>query len=145
MDTDLDLNTASREVLLAVIAQQQAVVRGQEAVIAQLQRRIEVLEGKTKPGGPRGMPGIKPLSGGRPPRKEGPRKPRLHGLARPRMTPAHRVEHSVESCPECGNGLAGGWVQRTREVIDVPVVSAAVTEHVFIARTCPVCQRRRMP
>ena len=138
MDTNLDLNTASREVLLAAIAQQQAV-------IAQLQRRIEILEGKVKPGGPRGMPGIKPSSGQRPPRKDRPRKPRPHGFARPRLTPTHRVEHLVSSCPQCGTGLAGGWVQRTREVIDVPVVPVAVTEHVFIARTCPICQQRRTP
>ncbi len=138
MDTNLDLNTASREVLLAAIAQQQAV-------IAQLQRRIEILEGKVKPGGPRGMPDIKPSSGQRPPRKDRPRKPRPHGFARPRLTPTHRVEHLVSSCPQCGTGLAGGWVQRTREVIDVPVVPVAVTEHVFIARTCPICQQRRTP
>ena len=138
MDTNLDLNTASREVLLAAIAQQQAV-------IAQLQRRIEILEGKVKPGGPRGMPGIKPSSGQRPPRKDRPRKPRPHGFARPRLTPTDRVEHLVSSCPQCGTGLAGGWVQRTREVIDVPVVPVAVTEHVFIARTCPICQQRRTP
>ena len=138
MDTNLDLNTASREVLRAVIVQQQAV-------IAQLQRRIEVLEGKAKPGGPRGMPGIKPSAGQRPPRKDGPRKPRPHGFARQRMTPTHRVVHRVESCPECGTRPAGGWVQRTREVIDVPVVPVQITEHVFIARTCPVCERRRMP
>ena len=61
------------------------------------------------------------------------------------MTPTHRVEHVVESCPECGTGLAGGWVQRTREVIDIPVVPAQIAEHVFIARTCPVCERRRIP
>ena len=148
MDTNLDLNTASREVLLAAIAQQQAVVQEQQAVIAQLQRRIEVLEGKAKPGGPRGMPGIKPSAGQRPPGQDGPRKPRPHGFARQRMTPTHWVEHRVKSCPECGTGLAGGWVQRSREVIeviDVPVVPAQITEHVFIARACPVCERRRIP
>ena len=129
MDTELDLNTASRQALLALSARQQAVnlelqttILEQQAVIARLQRRIEVLEGKAKPGGPRGMPGIKPPSGQRPPRKEGPRKPRPHGFARRRMMPTHRVEHALESCPECGTGLSGGWVQRTREVIDVPVV-----------------------
>ena len=145
MDTNLGLNTASREVLLAAIAQQQAVVQEQQAVIAQLQRRIEVLEGKAKPGGPRRMPGLQPSAGQRPPGKDGPRKPRPHGFARQRLKPTHRVEHRVESCPDCGTGLAGGWVQRTREVIDVPVVPAQVTEHVFIARTCPVCERRRIP
>ena len=76
---------------------------------------------------------------------QSPRKPRPHGFARRRMTPTHRVEHALASCPECGTGLTGGWVQRTREVIDVPVVPAAVTEHVFIARTCPICQQRRTP
>ena len=141
----MDLSAASREVLLAVIAQQQAIVQGPEAVAAQLQRRIEILEGKAKPGGPRGMPGIKPPSGQRRPRKDSPRKPRPHGFARPRMTPTHRAEQLVSSCPECGASLAGGWGQRTREVIDVPVVPVAVTEHVFIARTCPVCERTRAP
>ena len=33
----------------------------------------------------------------------------------------------------------------TREVIDIPVVPAEVTEHVFIARTCPLCRKRRLP
>ena len=36
-------------------------------------------------------------------------------------------------------------MQRTREVIDIPVVPFQVTEQVFIARICPVCQRRRVP
>ena len=122
MDTGLDLTTAPREALLAVIARQQAV-------IDQLQRRIETLEGEAKPGGPKGMPGIKPKSGRQQtprekgprekgprekgprekgPREKGPRKPRPHGFARLRMTPTHRVEHALESCPECGTGLAGG-------------------------------------
>ena len=144
MDTSLDLTTAPREALLAVIARQQAV-------IDQLQRRIETLEGEAKPGGPKGMPGIKPKSGRQQtprekgPRKKGPRKPRPHGFARLRMTPTHRVEHALESCPECGTGLAGGWGQRTREIIDLPLVPVQVTEHVFIARICPVCEKRRVP
>ena len=45
LERELDLSTASREVLLAIIARQQAV-------IDQLQRRIETLEGKAKAGGP---------------------------------------------------------------------------------------------
>ena len=144
MDTGLDLTTAPREALLAVIARQQAV-------IDQLQRRIETLEGEAKPGGSKGMPGIKPKSGRQQtprekgPREKGPRKPRPHGFARLRMTPTHRVEHALESCPECGTGLAGGWGQRTREIIDLPLVPVQVTEHVFIARICPVCEKRRVP
>ena len=51
----------------------------------------------------------------------------------------------MESCPDCGTHLTGGWIQRTREVIELPVVPVQVTQHVFIARTCPVCRRRRVP
>ena len=61
------------------------------------------------------------------------------------MEPTRRVEHVLETCPDCGTGLAGGWTQRTREVIEVPVAPAEVTEHVFVARVCPVCERRRTP
>ena len=37
------------------------------------------------------------------------------------------------------------WAQRTREVIDIPAVAAQATEHVFIARICPLCEQRRTP
>jgi transposase len=36
-------------------------------------------------------------------------------------------------------------VQRTREVIEIPVAPVEVIEHVFIARVCPVCRRRHVP
>ena len=53
--------------------------------------------------------------------------------------------HAAESCPECGTGLSGGWVQRTRELIELPMAPAEVIEHVFVARICPLCERRRLP
>ena len=152
MDTSLDLTAVPREVLLANIAQQQAAilelqttVTTQQAVIVKLQQRIETLEGKAQPGGPRGMPGLKPKADRKPAQPKGPRRPRRHGFSRQRMTPTRRVEHALDSCPECGAGLAGGWAQRTREVIDIPVVPFQVTEQVFIARICPVCEGRRVP
>ncbi len=57
------------------------------------------------------------------------------------MTPTQQVEQ----CPDCGTQLSGGWTRRTREVIDPPQVPAQVTEHVYIARNCPACQRRGLP
>ena len=131
MERELDLTTASREVLLAIIAK--------------LQQRIETLEGKAKPGGPKGMPGLKPKADRKPAQPRGPRRPRRHGFSRQRMTPTRRVEHALDSCPECGGALAGGWAQRTREVIDIPAVPAQATEHVFIARICSLCEQRRTP
>ena len=61
-----------------------AVIARQQAVIDQLQRRIETLEGEAKPGGPKGMPGIKPKSG----RQQTPRK---KGEERPQEAPASRL------------------------------------------------------
>ena len=145
MDTEIDLTTASRDVLIAIIVQQQAVIAELQVMMVRLERRVAELEGQAKPGGPPRMPGLKPSSGRQPPAQQQPRKQRRHGFARRRMTPTHRVEHVVESCPDCGTHLTGGWVQRTREVIELPVVPVQVTEHVCIARTCPACRRRCIP
>ena len=145
MDTEVDLTTADRAVLIAIIAQLQATVLEQQRVIERLQRRVAELEGQAKLGGPPRMPGLKAKSARKPPAQPGPRKQRRHGFARRSITPTQRVEHVVESCPDCGTHLTGGWVQRTREVIELPVVPVQVTEHVFIARTCPACRRRCTP
>ena len=51
----------------------------------------------------------------------------------------------MENCPDCGAHRSGGWTQRTLEVIELPVVPVQVTEHVYIARTCPACRRRCTP
>ena len=145
MDTEIDLRTADRDVLIGIIVRQQASIERLEKCIAQL-------EGQAKPKGSRRMPGLKPKADRKPaqskeppsPRNlpvqgtsqsKEPRKPRPHGFARARMTPTHRVEHVVEQCPDCGTQLSGGWAQRTREVIDLPQVPAQVTEHVYLTRT----------
>jgi transposase len=137
MDPELDLTTASRETLLAIIAELRAT-------IAQLQQRVAILEARLTIRGSPGMPGNKPASSRSAPRKAA-RKRRPHGFARVCVAPTQRVEHAVEVCPDCGTHLCGGWVQRTREVIEIPVIPAQVTEHAFIARICPICERRRVP
>ena len=43
-------------------------------------------------------------------------------------------------CPDCGTSLTGGWVHRTREVIEIPAMPVQVTQHVVVARTCRVMQ-----
>ena len=87
------------------------------------------------------MPGLKPKAEGKPAQPQKPRKRRPHGFARTRLTPTQRVEQVMEQCPDCGTQLSGGWTQRTREVIDLPRVPVEVAERVYIARTCPQCQR----
>ncbi len=137
MDIDFELATASREALLAVIAELMASN-------AQLRQQVAALEARWNNRNSLGMPGNKSLSDRQAPRKET-RKSRPHGFARVRMAPNHRVEHALAACPECGTDLVGGWIQRTREVIEIPVVLVQVTAHVFVARVCPMCERRRVP
>ncbi len=101
VEIGLDLNSGSRESLLAVIAEQQTI-------IAELKRRVEKLEAGLGTRGPSaGMPGNKAASKRRRPERRGPRKRRLHGFARRRMEPTRRVMHVPESCPEFGTGLSG--------------------------------------
>jgi transposase len=143
VNPELDPRTADRETLLALIAQQRVTIAEQQVAIGQLQQRVDALEARLGARG-KGMPGNKPSSP-QPPRQKQPRKKRDSGFGRLRMTPTERVEHALATCPDCGTPLSGGWVQRTREVIDLPLVPAHVTEHAFVTRVCPRCRRRQMP
>ena len=104
MDREIDLKTADRDVLIAIIVRQQAIIE-------RLEKRIAQLEGQAKPSGSGRMPGLKPKADRKPAQPKGPRKPRPHGFARTRMMPTQRVEHAVAQCPDCGTQLAGGWTQ----------------------------------
>ncbi|MCL4465208.1 MAG: IS66 family transposase zinc-finger binding domain-containing protein [Chloroflexi bacterium] len=149
MDTwkEQDLSTGSREDLLAIIAQQ-------KAKISELQKRIAQLEGRLAGRSSPSMPGNKPASPRQKERKTT-RKPRPKGFARMptasppladcRATPTRKVEHKLDKCPDCGTVLTGGWVHKTREVIEIPMVPAEVIEHVLMARQCPVCNKPKVP
>ncbi len=132
----MNLETASREELLAVIA-------SQAATIAALEARVRELEGRLGGGTPRGMPGLKPQQ--RPEGPPRPRKRRAQGYARRRSAPTQQVVHALAHCPACGCALVGGTRQRRREVLEVRPTPVEVIEHVYLARQCPQCRRRCVP
>ena len=138
METGIDLRTADRDTLIAIIIRQQAIIES-------LEKRIAQLEGRAKSKGSGRMPGLKPKADQKPTQPRKPRKGRPQGFARTRMAPTQRVEHVLEQCPDCGTRLSGGSTHHTREVIDIPQVPAEVTEHAYMARTCPCCRRRCVP
>ncbi len=158
MNSQRDPSTASREELLSIVVEQQLIITEQQTVIAELRatvgqmqaiieellKRIASLEARLGGKGTGGPPGNKPANAKPHPQKK-PRKPRPRGFARKRMVPTRRVEHAVERCPDCGTKLLGGWVQRTREVIEIPLAPVEVTEHAYIARLCPICHKRCLP
>ena len=139
MAEQVDLRTASREALLAVIAAQQQT-------IATLEGRIRDLERRLGSSGGQGMPGTKPASATRSKASGQPRKRRLHGFARVRsLTPTQRTVHAAEQCPHCATALTGGWVRHRRAVIDLPAAPVQVVEHVVLSRRCPTCRRTVTP
>jgi hypothetical protein len=139
----MDVQTASRAELLAVMAAQQATIAQQQATIATLEARVHELERRLSSSGERGMPGLKPEEA--PASTPRPRKRRRQNYARRRQAPTRRVVHAVAACPACGTALVGGSVKRTREVLDVVLPPVEVVEHVYLERRCPGCGRRCVP
>jgi hypothetical protein len=132
----MDLQTASRDDLLAYIGRL-------EGAVAALQARVRELEGRSGNGSPRGMPGLKPQQRAEGPRRR--RKPRAQGFGRRRSVPTDQVVHALAQCPACHCALVGGTRQRRREVLDLAPAPVAVIEHVYLARRCPHCGRRCVP
>ena len=132
----MDVQTASRDELIAYIGALQAAV-------AVLEARVRELEGRAGGGPPPRMPGHKPQQ--RPEGPARPRKRRAQGYGRRRSAPTEQVVHAVAQCPDCGCALVGGTRQRSREVLELAPAPAAVIEHVYQARRCPQCGRRCVP
>ena len=137
MGIELDLSTGSREALPALMTEQQTTIGRLEQRVAALETRLNTRSGP-------GMPGNKPVPTRRAPRR-GACKRREHGFSRVRMSPTQQVKHALEICPDCGRQLSGGWIHRMGEVIEDPVVPVQVTEHVVMARVCPICQSPCVP
>ena len=151
---DLDaLVHASRTDLVALIGRLRTALAQAQTTIEQLEARVAALETQVQAaaerpggsGGPPGMPGHKPAPRTpKPPRK--PRRRRSSGYARRRVvTPDAVVAHATPQCPHCATRLAGGWVVHTRQVIEVPLAPAVVTEHRFLTRRCPRCHHLATP
>jgi transposase len=138
MDTEQDLFTLSQETLVEIILQLRVAN-------SELQKELAELKAQSVGRHPPGMPGNKPTSTTRKQARKATRKPRAKGFARCRTTPTQKVEHKLDRCPDCGTALSGGWVHKTREVIEVPVVPAQVTEHVLVGRQCPQCNQAKVP
>ena len=128
----MKLEQASREELLALVAEQQTLLAQQQATIATLEARLRELERRLTPGGAHGMPGLKPEQA--PEAGARPRKRRRQSFARRRAAPTRQVGHAVAACPGCGTALVGGSVKRTREVLELVLAPVEVVEHVYLER-----------
>lgn len=132
-----------------LIDQLQATIVQQQALIARLEARVRALESERDRNDPtKKMPGLKPAATPRQQQSEPePRKSREHGFSRVRGEPTERVEHAVETCPQCATALSGGWVAWSKEVLEIPEAPVRVIEHVYLTRQCPnsACRARVTP
>jgi len=119
---------------LVTIEQQRERIRLLEEEVARLRG------GNPPASAPKGVPPF--VKANRPERVKKARKPRDRGHARRREKPTHVVKHVPENCSDCGRKLRGGWVQASRQVIDIPSIPYQVIEHQFLARQCGICGRR---
>jgi transposase len=140
----LDLTSAGREELLALIAALQAQV-------AELQARVQALEARlatdshnsSQPPSSDG-PGVKPhpkslraASG----RKPGGQPGHVGATLRQVDEPDEVQVHAPSRCRACGGSLEGVPALRweRRQVVDLPPVRARVVEHQAETRRCPGC------
>lgn len=80
------------------------------------------------------------------PKKKTARKKRSETYTRKREVPTEQIFHAAQSCSNCGDALLGKpTVAYTHQVIDIPVVSYTVTEHVICRRWCLKCHKLVMP
>ena len=125
-----------------------AIIAELQAVIARLEKRIVQLEGQAKPANSRRMPGLKPNAKADRETRPAQRAPQAKAA---RLCPRPHDAHAT-------GGACGGALSRLRNPdvrrldpphpersVELPQVPAEVTEHVYVARICPGCRRRCLP
>ena len=73
------------------------------------------------------------------------RKKRFGTYVRMKDTPTNTVFHSHEKCPECDGVLGLPSVAYSRQIIDIPILPATITEHIIFKRYCASCKERFYP
>lgn len=143
-DEDLAALRAANAALRAETARLRADLSAALEVIARLEERVDELEQRRPP----------PASFARantpraPEQDKPPRQKRdqRHNAGRRREEPTQVVLHALERCPDCGYLLRGHGRARTRQIVDLPESAPLViTEHRFLKRHCPVCDRWHTP
>jgi DNA-directed RNA polymerase subunit RPC12/RpoP len=129
--------------LVAGLTEQNALLRQQ---VAHLEQENAQLRGMPLAPPPEPPPAIKPAT---PKREKKVRKQRApeHNRGRLKMERANRWQtHAAEQCPQCGERLTDGWIQRRVQVIDLPPMAPLeITEHRILRRGCPRCGKRVLP
>lgn len=111
---------------------------------ARLQEQIEQLQKRLEEGSSSQPPAF--VKANTPAKERRPRRKRAaeHNHGRRRMSPTRYEQHTIETCPACGDKLGAGTCHYTREVIDIPSPPPVeVVEHQVMRGWCRRCRRWR--
>lgn len=134
----MDLLTAPRSELIRIIY-------GQQDKIAALETQIVELRSRMDQQGPKQTTPPSWVKPNTKTKRRIKRKKRTAGFARKLDVPTKRVFHSFDSCPLCSGRLGKPVVAYRRQIIDIPVSPAEVTEHVIYKRWCFTCKKQVKP
>lgn len=137
-----DLVTAPRAELIGLIYELIDKVQVLEAENAHLREQLHS-KGKGKDSSTQITPDFVKANVKRKRVKE--RKKRENSYHRVKDEPTEQIFHSPDNCPDCGGKLGKPTVAYTRQVLDLPITSYQVIEHVVFKRWCFRCQKRVYP
>lgn len=136
-----DLLTAPRGELIQLIYE---LTERIEILESELARVKAELHGKGKDNPQTKTPSFVKLN--KKQKKKAIRKKRTEAYTRKKETPTEQIFHAAQSCSHCGSDMLGKpTVGYTHQVIDIPIVSYTVTEHVVCRRWCFKCHNQVMP
>lgn len=134
-----DLSGLSKGELLKIIYQQATEIELLKEMVVQLEKKLDQQDDAGKP-----LPSFVKVNVKKRKYKT-PRKKRSQGFARKLEEATKQVFHSYEVCPDCTGTLGKPSVAYTRQIIDIPIVTYEVVEHVIFKRQCFSCKKRVYP
>lgn len=137
----MDINSAPRSELVRLVYEMADRIHLLEGEIARLK---EQLHEKGKGDGSSTLPSFVKANKKKK-TKKAVRKKRTETYTRKKEVPTETVFHTEEVCTNCGGNLGKPTVAYSRQVIDIPIVSYKVVEHVIYRRWCFSCKRCMQP
>jgi len=137
----MDINTAPRGELVRLIYEMADKIHVLEGEIARLKERLHE-KGKNTESSSNTPSFVKANKKRKRVKK---RKKRTSAYTRKKEIPTETIFHSSEVCIDCGGELGKPTVTYSRQVIDLPIVSYSVTEHVIFKRWCYACKKCIQP
>lgn len=137
----MDINSAPRGELVRLIYEMADRIQLLEGEIARLKEQLH--EKGNDDGRSSNTPSF--VKANKKKKKAKERKVRTTAYTRKKEIPTETIFHTEDLCSDCGGNLGKPIVAYSRQVIDIPVIAYAVTEHVIFKRWCYACKKCVQP